>query len=52
MTRTLGDVLLETMELINLGPQPICRRCKLSHVPVKGNLCNFCIENIIEGEGE
>lgn len=50
MTRTIGDVLLETLELINLKPEPICWRCKLSRVPVKGTLCDFCIETIIEGE--
>lgn len=48
--KTLGDVILETIELINLGPQPICQRCKISFVPTEGDLCDFCIEAIIEGE--
>ena len=50
MTRTLGDVLLKTLELINLKPEPRCRRCKISFVPTEGSLCDYCIEAIIEGE--
>lgn len=50
--KTPGDFIFETIGLINLKPQPKCRRCKISNVPEKGDICDYCIEAIIEGEGE
>lgn len=55
MTRTVGDILLTSMEDIMLGrgiPEFQCRRCKISYVYTKGDLCDSCIEDIIEGEND
>ena len=54
MTRTIGDILLTSMEDIMLGrgvPEFKRRRCKISYVYTKSDLCDGCIEEIIEGEG-
>ena len=48
--KTLGDVILETIGLIDLKPVK-CHRCKISFVSTEGDLCEYCIEAIIEGEG-
>ncbi len=47
--KTPGDFIFETIGLINLKPVK-CQRCKISNVPEKGDVCDYCIEDIIEGE--
>lgn len=54
MTRTIGDILLTSMEDLLDGkpiPEFKCRRCPTGYAYERGGYCDACIEEIISREG-
>ena len=53
--KTLGDVILGSMEdLINhkVIPEFKCRHCNIHYVFEPDDFCDFCINEIINNEGD
>ena len=45
--KTLGDVIFN-----NISELFVCKRCKVVLLSDCGELCNYCIDDIVNDEGE